>query len=69
MTAFLWTLSDLENLRMGYLYGLFDYDEFRERHAKLRAANASAVSVCNSSAGGDDCRGADYLDDVGVSDD
>jgi hypothetical protein len=39
MTSFLWTLSDLENLRMGYLYGLFDYDEFRTRHAKLKAEN------------------------------
>jgi len=65
MTAFLWTLSDLENLRMGYLHGLFDYDEFRTRHAEMRA-NASPVCICDRSVGGDDNRGTDYLDDVGV---
>lgn len=66
MTSFLWTLSDLENLRMGYLYGLFDYDEFRTRHAEMRSSNASTVSVPNLSDGGNgDRRGSD-LDGVWV---
>lgn len=69
MTAFLWTYTDLANLKIAYAFGMFTPEEFRERYETMRTANASPVSVCNSSAGGDDCRGADHLDDVGVSDD
>lgn len=70
MTSFLWTYTDLANVRLLYQYGdIKHYDEFRTRLAEMRASNASTVSVPNISDGGNGDRRVSDLDVVGVSDD
>lgn len=44
MTSFLWTYTDLATVYLGYHHGLFDYDEFRRRHAEMKNEMAERVS-------------------------
>jgi hypothetical protein len=48
MTAFLWTYTDLATVYLGYHHGLFDYDEFRRRHAEMKANNYVSGELNNT---------------------
>jgi hypothetical protein len=58
-------LADFENIYLLNHYDKITYAELMRRHTEKRA-NASPVCICDRSVGGDDNRGTDYLDDVGV---